>query len=400
MTALLKRSVLFRLAIGGCAFMAASLFSCLMLSMAQVPTPIAFVSLICFALLLVGLSLTVGKKTGIKCTREKRKKAEPAAVAAMTAAAVLIAVQVALVMSYRSDLAETVRPIAVATAVYDSGKLAWGDPMMLLVGTLSSVLHIHPLVFIYRIAPVILITFYYICYASVIESATEDNRARLSALVILCALNIWGYQSKVMIPITLLLTWYGLGVFIVHGILNVLAAILIEYLRSRPPGDDTVPEATGQEQTEGDIEPEEWDMKKHRIINARNLAIALAVIAAALVAVVFVLNKKINDLYNVTVSLEEDINNRAGLYEFTGSDGTVAGYLLKGSDGTLTFVGGGNNENYEDLKEFFSRYGTVIDKWYIYGEDDENAGAMRALTDSGAVTANNIYVINREEITP
>ena len=34
---------------------------------------------------------------------------------------------------------------------------------------------------------------------------------------------------------------------------------------------------------------EEWDMNKHRIINARNLAIAMGVLAALLIVVVIVL---------------------------------------------------------------------------------------------------------------
>ena len=139
-------------------------------------------------------------------------------------------------------------------------------------------------------------------------------------------------------------------------------------------------------------------MKKHKIINARNLAIAIALLTVALLALVFVLNSKINSLHDVTAALQEDMDKRCGLYEFAPADGQTQGYLLKESDGTLTFIGGGPKENAEALKVFLAAYGDSITNWYVYGEDEENSGAMREVISSGAVDAQNIYVLDRKEI--
>ena len=121
-------------------------------------------------------------------------------------------------------------------------------------------------------------------------------------------------------------------------------------------------------------------------------------LSASLIALVFVLNSKINSLHDVTAKLQEDMDKRCGLYEFKTDEGKTEGYLLEGSDGTLTFIGGGPEENAEALKAFFIMYGDSITNWYVYGDDDENAGAMRSLISSGAVNAQNIYVLDRKEI--
>ncbi|MBQ8970608.1 MAG: hypothetical protein IJ073_04765, partial [Lachnospiraceae bacterium] len=63
------------------------------------------------------------------------------------------------------------------------------------------------------------------------------------------------------------------------------------------------PADTGQE-TDG--QSEEWDMK-HKVINTRNLAIAVGVLFIVLVGTVFVLNRKINSLYTATVGLQESL---------------------------------------------------------------------------------------------
>ncbi len=179
----------------------------------------------------------------------------------------------------------------------------------------------------------------------------------------------------------------------IHGLLNMAAVILIRYFENRPK----IREETGMEY--GDDYSEEWDMQKHRIINARNLAIALGVLALALICIVFVLNSKINRLYDATVNLQTDMNSRSSIYEFTGDDGNTAGYLIKNSDGKFVFVGGGSRSNADALSEFFDRYGSTVSEWYVYGDDDENAGAMREMIDRSKVNVEKIYVIDREEMT-
>ena len=87
------------------------------------------------------------------------------------------------------------------------------------------------------------------------------------------------------------------------------------------------------------------------------------------------------------------------MYEFIPEGKGVEGYLLQGSDGTISFIGGGSAENSEDLAEFLEKYGSVVNNWYVYGDSDEDSGAMNKILSSGQVMADNVYVITREEIT-
>lgn len=304
---------------------------------------------------------------------------------------VLLAVQIYAAVKYSYGQIETVRCIATATKVYDNGYLFVADPMMLLAGTVSSAIKAHPMTFIYNMTCAPLIVFYYMCYLALIGTLL-DGRMRTVAFIVIQLLCMRGYQSEMLSVATLTLGWYETPVFVIHGLLNVTAMIVLLYLGNKRSCPDT-------DQAEDDEITEEWDMKKHKIINARNLAIAVGVLAIALAALVVVLNGKINRLYDVTVKLQDDMDNRCGLYEFSSSDGVIEGYLLKGSDGTLSFVGGGSSKNADKLGEFLADHGDAVTNWYVYGDDEENAGAMRALVSSGSVKAKNIYVIDRKEIT-
>ena len=48
-------------------------------------------------------------------------------------------------------------------------------------------------------------------------------------------------------------------------------------------------------------------MKNHKIINSRNLAIALILVIILFAGSVFVMNRKINSLYNTTVELQQQV---------------------------------------------------------------------------------------------
>ena len=66
------------------------------------------------------------------------------------------------------------------------------------------------------------------------------------------------------------------------------------------------PDTAGMEETDY-YEWEEEDMKNHKIINSRNIAIALLVVVIMLFGSVFVMNRKINNLYMTTVNLQEQV---------------------------------------------------------------------------------------------
>ena len=387
-----KCSYAFRIAFGGCALLFTGMVCCFVLSAFKGPA-VAGIIVSAVAVLVVIITAVAPKyksKAGPVLYCNKIGQGKDLIYPAVFT--ITVAAQVAAVIVYRFDSAEVLRGVDSATAVFDTGRLYSADPMMLLIGTVSSVINVHPLLLVFTVAPVIFIPIYYLCYVAVIDTFVDGTRKRIAAFLGIVLLNIWGYQSDALIPVTLLLKWYGPGVYIVHGLLGIAAVLLSEHCKDRK-------RSRKEEYDEENEIPEEWDMKKHKIVNARNLAIALGVLAIALIVTVFVLNNKINRLYDATVNLQADMNNRCSIYEFAPQNGDTAGYLIKGSDGALVFVGGGSKDNAEELLSFFEKYGNNISKWYVYGEDEENAGAMRELTENDLVGADKVYIINASEMT-
>ncbi len=308
---------------------------------------------------------------------------------------IAVAAQVYGIYAFRFEDGEAIRRVAVATRVFETGKVSPGDPMMILIGYICRIFGMHPLKMVYTVLPLIFVPLYYLCYLQLIMTVCERSRARFTAFVALLFINLWGYRSQLMIPVALLLSWFSFPVFVIHGLIPAVATLLIRKIKDRP---EKTEEAEIREEVETEDYLEEWDMKKHRIINARNLAIALGVLAALLAITVVILNRKINTLYDATVNLQEDMNRRCSIHEFIPQSGETEGYLIRGENGELTFVGGGSSENADELATFLLAYGSGIDKWYVYGSGEEDAGAMRTLTSDKVVSADKVYVINREEL--
>ncbi len=375
----------------GCAVILAGIISSVICGLINAPVAVNAVAFAVIAVLLCVFIIVIAKRSASdKALPDGKIKAEYIIEAA--AGIIAVALQIYAVMHYRFENASAIKGIEAATRVFESGRAYFADPMMVFIGTISRIISVHPLIFIYAAAPVF-ITLYYLCAFGVICEVLR-GRARFAAFVAVCVLNVWGYQSERLIAVTLLISWFGTWVFVVHGLLSVAAVQLIRYVRTLPDTGANTSEPVTEE-----TDPEEWDMKNHKIINARNLAIALGVLAAFLLFAVFILNSKINKLYAATVNLQEDLNSRCGMYEFIPEGKGAEGYLIQGSDGTVSFIGGGGAENSEDLAQFLERYGSVVNNWYVYGNSDEDLGAMSKLLSSGQVMADNVYVITREEIT-
>ncbi len=379
----------FSLAFGGCAFLLTGMI-CSMICGAFLLTAGTCITVTAvLTVLLSVLGFIVKKRVGVGALAggHRIRKSEAVMIAV---SAILVAAVVYLVLSFRFENTAAISKVHIATRVFESGRVHLSDPMMTFIGCIGYAVNIHPLKLIYVLSPA-LVTFYFLCWASVICSVV-DGYKRFIAFCAVLLLNIFGYQSEKLIGVTMLVSWFSLAVFMIHGALGMAAVILIKYEAQYKRGPD-----------EGDAEEneelsEEWDMKKHRIINARNLAIALGVLAAALAAAVFVLNSKINKLYDATLNLQADMNNRCSIYEFA-PDGETEGYLVRGSDGTVSFVGGGSSENAEAAAEFIGKYAAGVKNWYVYGDDEGSSGAARTLMDSGSVNIEKIYVIDRKEIT-
>ena len=389
-------TTLFRFSSGGCIIIICGMIICLIGSIFSAPATVCACITIGAGVTAGPAGLAAGKRFGIKPVTITRYR--PAASDILfVPAAVIIALQIFSVSRFAFEGTGVLRGVDTATMIYDSGILSPADPMMLLVGAFSRLMNVHPLAFIYNVLPATLILFYYICIYGVIRQVLDPGPERPVAFIATTVLALWGYQSDFLIGATLLLKWYGIWVFILFGLLSVVAVILIRYLEILP---DSRPAPREDRPTETDPDYlEEWDMNKHRIVNARNLAIALGILAVILVAAVFVLNNKINTLYDATVNLQTDLNNRCSVYEFTADDGSTAGYLLRGSDGKLTFIGGGPAENAQALEAFLEEHGSDIDTWYVYGDDEAGSGAMRLLVLSERVDPASVYVIDRKEVT-
>ena len=386
-----KCSLWFCMAFGGCLAMLLGMTVCFAGAVFGAP------SIVCIYILAAIISLTgisqiiVRKRMNILFSYKTGQSMGAGDIIGMCVLAVAVAFQIYSVMRYQSDNTQVIRGIGVATQVYDTGLLAVGEPVCLFIGAVSHAMNVHPLAFIYGIIPAPLIVLYYMCYLEVLRTVCVTWHKTEIAFAIVAMLNIWGYQSGRLIPVTLLLSWFGFRVFFVHGVLNVSSVILINYLR-------TVKREKSEEENEEDYS-EEWDMKKHKIINARNLAIGLGALALILLMAVFVLNNKINRLYAATVNLQEDMNGRCGIYEFRPDGNATEGYLIRESDGKITFIGGGGEQNADDLGRFIEKYGNTVETWYVYSDDDENAGAMKALVLEGVISPDNVYVTDRKEIT-
>ena len=384
------RRITFFTAAAGCTAVSAALITGMITGLANLPVPLFLaVTLAAVVLSLSAFVLSLRKRPYV-----------PDDTADFTAGSVLmtsicvlaILAQIICIYLFRFENTKVIENVKTATWVFETGRLTSADPMMLLLGAVSRITRMHPLKLIYTILPAVCVPFYYICYYELIATVCK-GRQRFTAFVFLILINLWGYRSVTMIPAALLLSWFSLPVFVIHGLIPVASSIMIRLFAARPAPDREIPVADEKEELS-----EEWDMKKHRIINARNLAIGLGILAALLAVTVVILNSKINRLYDATVNLQKDMNGRCSIHEFIPQSGRTEGYLIKGENGELTFIGGGSSENAEELGRFLLSYGSSVDKWYVYGDTEEDAGAMREVTSEKMIDAGSIYVINREEI--
>lgn len=316
----------------------------------------------------------------------------------LVAVSVLIGVaQILMIEKYSLASNTAIKNVSIATYVYENGAYTIGSPIMGIWGTISYVLKVHPLVLIYTVLPAFLLFIYYAGYYELMKSVFKDDvRASVIGIIVVELLSFWGYQSKLLEPLTLLISWFGAVGFVVHGLLPNIATQLIYGLPEAKKADEKDTEAVISE--EDDCYEEEWDMKKHKIINARNLAIAMGILTVMLIAFVFILNNKINSLHDSTANLQRDLDSRCSMYEFTTNSGKVEGYLMKGSDGSTTMIGGGSAENADALYSFLEEYGYSLTNWYLYDGEEENVGAYLVCTTEKGISVDNVYVLSRTQV--
>ncbi len=156
---------------------------------------------------------------------------------------------------------------------------------------------------IYSLLPLFIIPAYYYAYFRLARRLFKDGSRTWFMMLIICVLNLWGYQSEPLLPATMLYCWFAPASVILHGLLPLaLCSMVGKWTEAGKTGD--VPDMT----EENDYYMwEEEEMKNHKIINSRNLAIALILVIILFAGSVFVMNRKINNLYNTTVELQQQV---------------------------------------------------------------------------------------------
>jgi hypothetical protein len=156
---------------------------------------------------------------------------------------------------------------------------------------------------LYSALPVLMIPAYYVAYAFLAGRLFNDKRNTWLMVLFICVLNLWGYQSKALLPATMLYCWFAPASVIIHGLLPLVFGIIVDNCKD-----------TGNKRESTDITKEDdyykWEeeeMKNHKIINSRNLAIALILVVILFAGSVFVMNRKINSLYDTTVNLQQQV---------------------------------------------------------------------------------------------
>lgn len=309
----------------------------------------------------------------------------------------LLLIQIVTVILYSAKDASVLANVKISTKIFETGRLESGNPIMNLYGITSYIAKVHPLKLIFTYLPAPLILVYYLGIYELLKLLCDDRREVFPAMCFTSIMFIWGFYCRKLVGISLLLSWFSGKCFILYGLCVAFGILLLKCKRRKKK---TTKECDNVGENEEDEEYlEEWDMNKHKIINARNLAIALVVFAILVGGVILVVNKKINDLHDATVNLEADLNSRCSVYEFTPGEGDIQGYLIKGSDGNLTVIGGGSEENSDSLSEFITKYGTNVSNWYVYSDNEADTGALGKILQGNVINVEKVYILDRKEVS-
>ena len=219
----------------------------------------------------------------------------------------LIALQVAGAVLIADETYANAGALAAASKAFYEKSFVLSAPVMSIWALLSRLCMMQPLAFIFTVTPFVVIPGCYFIYALLARKLFARPENRWFMLLCICLLNLWGYQSEYMAPYTLLVSWYTGTALIVHGLLPFAAYKLADRLRikDKEPLDDAG--AGSGEAVDDYYKEEEEDMKNHKIINARNLAVALLVVVIMLIGSVYIMNRKINSLYETTVNLQQQV---------------------------------------------------------------------------------------------
>ena len=238
------------------------------------------------------------------------------------------------------------------------------------------------------ILSVICILFYFIIYYMISRQLFNLKADRATFMGVVFFLHLFDFYSETAAKFSIFLSPLSISSVVIHDVMPLLLWLYLVY-------EDRIKERLQSSETidSDDDYMEEWDMKKHKILNMRNMAIAFLVMIIAFAASVFVLNNKINSLYDATVVLENAANSKMSVYELKGEDGSVRLTLMISPDNTATVYGGTGKENGAEAFELIKKYTDKVDKWYLYGDDTANKSVYDFCIDRG-LKVNETYIIS------
>ena len=230
----------------------------------------------------------------------------------------LIIAQIAAVILIADERPVNADALSAAAEAFYEGRFIASAPVMSIWALIGRLCRTNPLILIFTVTPVILIPGYYYIYMLLAGRLFEKQEHRWFMLLCICILNLWGYQSEYFAPYTLLCSWYMGTSLVVHGLMPFVVYKLTDRCRIpeyRGDGDyygNTAASENGtdinaSEEINDYYREEEEDMRNHKVINSRNLAIALLVVVIMLIGSVLIMNRKINNLYETTVNLQQEV---------------------------------------------------------------------------------------------
>lgn len=329
-----------------------------------------------------------GKEACSNCVRHLKEENGELFWLLLLVVLILIGIQILSTALYSYHQPNATRQLKEATAAYETGILVAGSPMMMLWAWIARLMGEHPLIVLFSMSQFVTMPLYYMGYALLARKICQGDRYKsLLTLFFLCILHLFGYQSGYALNMTLLFSYFSGEAFVLQGFLPFLIWLTLTLLSRMPD--------TGR--VDGWADEEEWeeeDMRKHKIINARNLGIALLLFAALAAGAIYILNNKINNLHEATQNLQLSLDEKCSLYEFKPENSEpAAGYLLRQSDGKLVMVGGGSAENGAALYEFLTKYGAQLDQWYLYGDTQADQGAYDYCVDEKGLEVGKTYYL-------
>ena len=240
------------------------------------------------------------------------------------------------------------------------------------------------------ILAVVCILFYFIIYYMISRQLFNLKADRATFMGVVFVLHLFDFYSEMAAKFSIFLSPLSISSVVIHDVMPLLLWLYLVYedrIKEYFAGEETT------DVTDTDDYMEEWDMKKHKILNMRNMAIAFLVMLIAFAASVFVLNNKINSLYDATVVLENAANTKMSVYELKGEDGKVKLTLMISPDKTATVYGGIGDENGTEAFDLIKKYTDKVDKWYLYGDDSANKSVYDFCIDRG-LKVNETYIIS------